>query len=191
VSEWAWAAEKGSNAEVVAGKRVVVGASTTESAGGRLGKRGVADRRGLQISEGERQTGSQMMTGRSHRGASESGHERGRFGIDRSAPLSSERERGKSERTREGADRRRPPVREGWCAGARARARMAGLTWAKMAFSFFRDFLNTFLFIFSRVFNSNSNQYSNSNQFQHVQQFKEYFKLSMMQHFMTHIVLTK
>jgi hypothetical protein len=52
VSEWAWAAEKGSGAGVVAGKRAAVGASTTESAGRRLGKRGVADRRGPQTSEG-------------------------------------------------------------------------------------------------------------------------------------------
>jgi hypothetical protein len=46
VSEWAWAAEKGSGAEVMAGKRAVVGVSMMESAGGRLGKTGVADRRG-------------------------------------------------------------------------------------------------------------------------------------------------
>jgi hypothetical protein len=39
VSEWAWAAEKGSGAGVVVGKRAVVGASTTEGVGGRLGKR--------------------------------------------------------------------------------------------------------------------------------------------------------
>jgi hypothetical protein len=56
VSEWAWAAEKGSSARVVAGKCVVMGEYTTESAGGRLGKRGVADRRGPWTSEGERQT---------------------------------------------------------------------------------------------------------------------------------------
>jgi hypothetical protein len=42
-----------------------------------------------------------------------------------------------------------------------------------------------FLFIFSRVFNSNSNQ------IKHVQQFKEYLKFNMMQHFMTHNVLDK
>jgi hypothetical protein len=80
-------------------------------------------------------------------------------------------------------------------AGARARARVragpAGLIWAEMGFSIFLEFPNAFLFIFSSVFNSNSNQYSNSNQFKHVHQFKEYFKLSMVQHFMTHIVLTK
>jgi hypothetical protein len=59
VSEWAWATVKGSGAEVVARKRVVMDASTTESAGDRLGKRGVADRRGPRTSEGERQKCSQ------------------------------------------------------------------------------------------------------------------------------------
>jgi hypothetical protein len=34
-----------------------------------------------------------------------------------------------------------------------------------------------FLFIFSRVFNSNSNQVSNSNQIKYVQQLKEYLGL--------------
>jgi hypothetical protein len=48
-----------------------------------------------------------------------------------------------------------------------------------------------FLFIFSRVFNSNSNLVSNSNHFKLVQHFKEYFKLSMIQHVMTHRVLIK
>jgi hypothetical protein len=38
VSDCAWAAEKGSGAGVVAGKRAVVGASTTKGMGGRLGK---------------------------------------------------------------------------------------------------------------------------------------------------------
>jgi hypothetical protein len=46
VSAWAWAAEKSLGARVMAGKRVVVVASMTESVGRRLGKRGVADRRG-------------------------------------------------------------------------------------------------------------------------------------------------
>jgi hypothetical protein len=51
-------------------------------------------------------------------------------------------------------------------AGARARARVAGpggLVWAKMAFSFFLNFLIAFPFLFSRVFNPNSIQVSNSN----------------------------
>jgi hypothetical protein len=64
-----------------------------------------------------------------------------------------------------------------------------GPTLAELAFLFSREFLIAFLLICSRVFNSN--QVSNSNQIKHVQQFKEYFKLNMMQHFMTHIVWTK
>jgi hypothetical protein len=50
--------------------------------------------------------------------------------------------------------------------GARARARGSGLNgpaWAELGFSIFREFLISFLFIFSRVFNSNPNQVSNSN----------------------------
>jgi hypothetical protein len=43
-------------------------------------------------------------------------------------------------------------------AGARARAGHSGLIWAEIGFPFSREFLNAFLFIFSRVFNSNSNQ---------------------------------
>jgi hypothetical protein len=49
---------------------------------------------------------------------------------------------------------------------ARARARAAGpgwLVWARMAFSFFLNFLIAFPFLFSRVFNPNSIQVSNSN----------------------------
>jgi hypothetical protein len=55
-----------------------------------------------------------------------------------------------------------------------ARAGLSGLVWAELAFSFFLEFLLPFLFIFSRVFNSNSNQVSNSNQIKYVQQFKEH-----------------
>jgi hypothetical protein len=56
----------------------------------------------------------------------------------------------------------------------RAQAGLSGPTWAKIGFPFSRDFLIAFLFIFSRVFNSNSNQVSKSNQIKYVQQFKEY-----------------
>jgi hypothetical protein len=59
-------------------------------------------------------------------------------------------------------------------AGVRAGAGLIGLTWAEMAFSISREFLIAFLFIFSKVFNSNSNQVSNSNQFKYMQEFKEY-----------------
>jgi hypothetical protein len=58
--------------------------------------------------------------------------------------------------------------------GAWAQAGLSGLVWAELAFSFFVEFLLPLLFIFSRVFNSNSNQVSNSSQIKYVQQFKEY-----------------
>jgi hypothetical protein len=53
-----------------------VGAHMAGCEGGRLGTRGVADRRGPRTSEGAQQTGGQLLTGRSHRAASESGHDR-------------------------------------------------------------------------------------------------------------------
>jgi hypothetical protein len=49
-----------------------------------------------------------------------------------------------------------------------------GPAWVELVFSIFLEFLLPFLFIFSRVFNSNSIQVSNSNQIKYVQQFKEY-----------------
>jgi hypothetical protein len=59
-------------------------------------------------------------------------------------------------------------------------------------FSFFSGFSNSFSISFSIEFsNPNSNLVSNSNKFKLVQHFKEYFKLSMMQHVMTHKVLVK
>jgi hypothetical protein len=76
-----------------------------------------------------------------------------------------QRERGGREGALVGADTRGLPVRhrghEG--AGARVGAGLSGSTCAKIGFPFSKDFLITFLFIFSRVFNSNSNQVSNSN----------------------------
>jgi hypothetical protein len=95
VSAWAWTAEKGSGAGVVARKCTVMGASMTGSAGGMLGKRGVADMRGPRTSEGERANRRSALTGRSHRVASDSGHERGRVGADKSGPPGSGRERGR------------------------------------------------------------------------------------------------
>jgi hypothetical protein len=105
---------------------------------------------------------------------------RRRNGADRSAPRSSERER---ERGRAGWRRQVGPA----CQAPRARgcgrtreARPNGPTWTELAFLFSREFLIAFLFIFYRVFNSNSNQVSNSNQIKHVQQFKEYLEFNMM-----------
>jgi hypothetical protein len=80
-------------------------------------------------------------------------------GADNLAPLGSEREREGC-----GADWRRQAGSA--CQERKARGRAArpcGLVWAKLAFSFFLNFLIAFPFLFSRVFNSNSNQVSNSN----------------------------
>jgi hypothetical protein len=77
------------------------------------------------------------------------------------------RERGR-EGTRVCADRRGPPVKH-----RDARAGLNGLRWAKSAFPIFLEFLLPFLFIFSRIFNSNSNQVSISNPIKYVQHFKE------------------
>jgi hypothetical protein len=82
-------------------------------------------------------------------------------------PQRAARER-EGERARFGADRRGPPVRHRRHAGAGAGTGLSGPVWAEISFPFSRDFLIAFLFIFSRVFNSNSNQ------IKYMQQFKEY-----------------
>jgi hypothetical protein len=90
--------------------------------------------------------------------------------------------------------RKAGPASQAPRARERGRAQGVGLsgpTWAKLGFLFSREFLIAFLFIFSRVFNSNSNQVSNSNQIKHVQQFKEYLGFNMMQHFMTDMFCQK
>jgi hypothetical protein len=66
------------------------------------------------------------------------------------------------EGARVGTDRRDPPIRHRGRAGARGSG-LNGPAWAELGFSIFREFLISFLFIFSRVFNSNPNQISNSN----------------------------
>jgi hypothetical protein len=82
------------------------------------------------------------------------------------------------EREREGERARGLAPRGGACLsgteGARGGAELNGPTWAELAFLFLREFLIAFVFIFSRVFHSNSNQ------IKHVQQFKEYLELDMM-----------
>jgi hypothetical protein len=91
-------------------------------------------------------------------------------GADRPGPRGSEREK---ERGRTGWCRQAGPA----CQAPSARGRgamLSGPTWAELGFLFSKEFLIAYLFIFSRVFNSNSNQVSNSNQIKHVQQFKEY-----------------
>jgi hypothetical protein len=91
-------------------------------------------------------------------------------------------------RGRIAADRRGPPVSQ------RGRAAWLGLVsrLGCFPFFFFSGFTNSFSISFSIGFsNPNSNEVSNSNKFKLVPHFKEYFKLSMMQHVMTHKVLTK
>jgi hypothetical protein len=77
-------------------------------------------------------------------------------GADRLVPLGSERAResGRSGSRRQvglacQADRAR--------GRGRTRAGLNGLPWVELAFPIFLEFLMPFLFIFSRVFNSNSN----------------------------------
>jgi hypothetical protein len=96
-------------------------------------------------------------------------------GADRSAPESSERGDERARWLAPIGGARLSGIGGAW---AQARARGVGLswpTWAELGFLFSRDFLIAFLFIFSRVFNSNSNQVSNSNQIKYMQQFKGYF----------------
>jgi hypothetical protein len=84
----------------------------------------------------------------------------GEVSADKSAPLGSGR--GRRARGQAGIDRRGLPVRGSRCVGARG-AGPDGLAWAEMAFPFLGIFQLIFYFIFSRVFNSKSNQISNSN----------------------------
>jgi hypothetical protein len=91
-------------------------------------------------------------------------------GVNSSAPQSSERE-GALELAPTGGARLSGTV------GVQAHARGLGLVGRlrlNWVFPFSRDFRIAFLFIFSRDFNSNSNQVSNSNQIKYMQQFKEY-----------------
>jgi hypothetical protein len=128
-----------------------VDASMAGCACGRLGTRGVTDRWGPRISEGAQQTGGQLLTGRSHRAASKSGHERKRIGADRAAPPGSERGRDRERRERGRGLAPTGGVRLSGtagsaCQGQRARARWDG--WPELAFSFSLEFLMAFLFYF-------------------------------------------
>jgi hypothetical protein len=106
-------------------------------------------------------------------GQRESGRACERNGADKTSPLGSGRERWERARWQ---DRTTGGVRLSARAGARtlAWARPTWANWATLALSISREFLMPFLFIISRVFNSNSNQVSNSIQIKYVQQFKEY-----------------
>jgi hypothetical protein len=154
-------AQKGRVHAEVAGDRAVVGASTAGDRG-----REVRDELAGGVGGTEREAGTLV-------------------GADKPGPRGSERERERGrEGARVGADWRGPPIRHRRRVGARG-AGLSGPTWAELGFLFSREFLIAFLFIFSRVFNSNSNQ------IKHVQQFKEYLELNMMQHFMSHLFCQK
>jgi hypothetical protein len=86
----------------------------------------------------------------------ESGRACERNGADRTSPLGSGRERAETARMQ---NRLTSGGRLSARAGTRAlaRARPAWANCAELDFSIFREFLMPFLFIFSRVFNSNSN----------------------------------
>jgi hypothetical protein len=123
-------------------------------------------------------------------GTERSGRESERNDTDKPSSRGSERGR---EKGRTGWRRQAGPASQAPRARKRGRAQagLNGPTWAELAFLFSMEFLIVFLFIFSSVINSNSNQDPNSNQIKHVQQFKEYLELNMMQHFMTHLFYQK
>jgi hypothetical protein len=146
VIEWARTLEKGSDAGDVAGKRVVVGASTAESAVGGLGNGAVADRQGPQTSEAERANGRSTLTGRSHRAANESGVVRQWIGADRLVPPGSGRERGRGSTCAVVADRSGPPVRRR--GHARGLARLELGLMGCFRFFFFQGIFNAFYFYF-------------------------------------------
>jgi hypothetical protein len=108
-------------------------------------------------------------------------------GVDRLVSLGSEREREGARERGTAADRRGPPVRR------RGRAAWLGLVsgWAALRFSFSLDFLIPFLFLFYRVFNSKFKLGFKFKLIQTSETIQRIFKLSMMQHVMTHKVLAK
>jgi hypothetical protein len=110
---------------------------------------------------GER-LGTTDWWGRRDRERSEGAGERN--DADRPGPWGIERERG-----REGALELAPTGGARLSGTEGVRAGLSGPVWAEIGFPFSREFLIAFLFIFSRVSNSTSNQVSNSNQIKYVQ----------------------
>jgi hypothetical protein len=143
-------AQKGRGGADVAGERANVGASTARDRGREVRDELTGGDDGTERERERARAREATPIGRSHRVAREGG----------------------SERAQVCTDRRAPPVRHRGRAGAGAG--LSGPIWAEFGFPFSRDFLIAFLFILSRVFNSNSNQVSNSSQIKYMQQFKEY-----------------
>jgi hypothetical protein len=98
--------------------------------------RGMANRARETERERER-TGEETGADRLGRLGSERARESGRSGLRRQVGLACQAERARGR--------------------GRTRARLNGLPWDELAFPIFVEFLMPFLFIFSRVFNSNSN----------------------------------
>jgi hypothetical protein len=132
----------------VAGNRAVVGASTARV--WRFREEG-SNRRARRVRERAGERTSFCADERDPR-ISERGQERADgFDADKSTPPGSERER---ERAREGTDRQGPPVREGWCAGAGARAGAGPtrLIWAEKGFFYVPGIFNCFSILFTLGF---------------------------------------
>jgi hypothetical protein len=140
----------------MAEKCTVVGSSTTESMGD-LGW--TVPMGGAQGTERERTSERASALMSRARGSMREGVSARMSLAPTSRPHRTARGREKRERARDDTDKRGLPVREG---RSRGRSRgLDGLSWAgwvELAFSFFLEFLIAFLFIFSRVSKSNSNE---------------------------------
>jgi hypothetical protein len=166
-------AQKGRGRAEVAGDRAVVGAST-------------AGERGREF--GDEMTGG---VGETKREAGARARETAPTSLAHWAAGGREGEKGRDNWRRQAGPTCQAPRARGQGRGRAREARLAGPTGLKWFFSISREFLMPCPFIFSRVFNSNSNQVSNSNQIKHVEQFKEYLELNIMQHLMTHLFCQK
>ena len=150
-----------------------------------------SDEQGPRASESELPNGANGLTSVVRRIVREgNAHEKG-VGTDNRSHRA-DKGRG-SERAGRDADRWGPPAsgrghtRSGGLVGPAWAERPRGAGFGLLSFPFLFIFLNfkSFSFYFSQF------KFKYQFKFKHVQQFKEYFKLIMMQHFMTHIVLTK
>jgi hypothetical protein len=152
-----WAPEKARACGGVAEECAVVGTSKAKRSVGSGGAVPTGGAHGIEKAASERAVSSKA---RGPRDRERGGHTRGEL-----APTARshqpKRESGDA-RAQVGADRRGPTVSEG---RTRARGRLAGpiwASWAEMVFSFSKEFLMPFLFIFSR----DSNQIQTPNQIQ-------------------------
>jgi hypothetical protein len=153
----------GSKESWVRGKATFLGISACVRAGPRrfVGEGG-ADWAVPRRSEGESGRAAKrfsVLIGRACEADRKKGVRARASGADRTAPLGRGRGGGSARGEKTAAERWNPLIRRH---GRVAWLGRAGPVWAELVFSFSREFLIAFLFIFSRVFNSNSNQVSNS-----------------------------